>query len=231
MILLDSIGFYKVLKYTIGMKLNQICFLFTCRLISFCIFFFSVLMFDGFLSNTNIFGLSKKNMINSERQSIHQFDLEDITGTKMPLSQFKGKAILLVNVASRCGLTPQYKGLQALYKEYQNKGLVVIGVPANNFAQQEPGTNQEIKEFCDVNYAVTFPLSNKISVKGKDIHPLYNFLTKKEAGNKFSGSIKWNFSKFLINQDGLVVARYSPTSKPFSKKIIRDIEKVLNLKS
>ena len=188
-------------------------------------------MFDSLLNKIFAPGSSIKSVTSLESWSVHNFELEGMTGEKMPLSQFKGKAILLVNVASQCGFTSQYKGLQALYKLYQDKGLVVVGVPANNFGNQEPGSNEEIKEFCNVNYAVTFPLSKKVSVKGEDIHPLYDFLTKKEPGNKFSGSIKWNFSKFLINKEGLVVARYSSISNPLSKKIINDIKQVLNIKS
>ena len=159
-----------------------------------------------------------------EAKSIYDFVIEDIDGNDVPLGNFRGKVVLIVNVASKCGFTPQYEGLQALYEQYGTQGLVILGFPANNFLRQEPGTNAEIKTFCSINYGVTFPMFAKISVKGKDIHPLYEFLTNKKTNPKFSGSIKWNFAKFLINREGSIVARFKPKADPNSTVVIRAIE-------
>ena len=160
-------------------------------------------------------------------QSIYDFTVNDVGGKPVKLSQFKGKVILIVNVASKCGFTPQYEGLQKLYSEYADKGLVILGFPANNFGGQEPGTNSEIKEFCTTKYSVTFPMFSKISVKGTDIHPLYQYLTSKETDPDFAGDITWNFNKFLIDASGKIVARFDSKDKPESEKVVNAIQLAL----
>jgi glutathione peroxidase len=155
------------------------------------------------------------------------FSLKSIDGKDVPLSQFKGKVIMLVNVASKCGNTKQYKALQALYEEYGKEGFVVIGVPANQFGGQEPGTNEEIKQFCESKYNVTFPMMAKVVVKGKDIDPLYKYLTSKETNGKFGGDIPWNFEKFLIGRDGVVVGRIAAGTNPDSAPVRDAIRKAL----
>jgi glutathione peroxidase len=159
--------------------------------------------------------------------SVLDFSLKNIDGKEMALSSFKGKVILVVNVASKCGFTPQYEGLQAVYAKYKDQGLVVLGVPANNFMGQEPGTNEEIKQFCTLKYNVSFPLTTKISVKGDDIHPLYKFLTDKATNPSFGGDITWNFNKFLVDRNGKVIARFDTREKPESEKITQAIEQAL----
>jgi len=159
---------------------------------------------------------------------IHQFILKTVDGRPMPLTQFKGKVVLLVNVASKCGFTKQYDDLQKLYETYKDKGLVIIGIPANNFGGQEPGSNSEIAKFCKINFGVTFPISEKISVKGNDIHPLYHYLTSETSNRKAHGDISWNFNKFLIDQNGKVVARYGSMTNPLSPKISKEIDTLLN---
>ena len=134
---------------------------------------------------------------------------------------------MLVNVASKCGYTPQYKGLEAVYEKYKEQGLVVMGFPANNFLWQEPGSDQEIKTFCTTKYNVTFPMFAKISVKGSKIHPLYKFLTSKETDPEFSGGISWNFNKFLVDRSGKIVARFSSKDEPESVKVLQAIEQAL----
>jgi len=154
--------------------------------------------------------------------SIYDFTMNSIDGKPTPLADYKGKIVLLVNVASKCGYTPQYAGLEALYRKYKDQGFVIIGVPANNFGSQEPGTNDEIKTFCKRNYDVTFPMLAKVSVKGDDKAPLYEFLTSTQGGD-----VKWNFTKFLVDKDGKVVARFEPNVKPDSPEIAAAIEKAL----
>ena len=156
---------------------------------------------------------------------VHSFTLNDIDGTPLALNTFTGKVLLLVNTASMCGNTPQYEGLQTLYERYREKGLEILAFPANNFGKQEPGTNEEIKSFCYTKYALEFPLFSKISVKGEDMHPLYHYLTTQSP---FPGEIEWNFQKFLVNQEGEVIARYRPGLKPLSSQIVRDIEQALD---
>jgi len=145
-----------------------------------------------------------------------------IDGKPAPLSQFKGKVVLVVNVASRCGLTPQYAGLEKLYRKYKDRGFVVVGVPANNFGGQEPGTNEEIAEFCKRTYDVTFPMMAKVSVKGDDMHPLYKFLTAAKGGD-----IRWNFTKFLVGKDGRVLERFEPRVDPDAPEVVAAIERAL----
>ena len=159
--------------------------------------------------------------------SIYDFSLKDIDHKEVNLSQYRGKVVLVVNVASRCGYTPQYEGLQKVYMKYKDRGFVILGFPANNFMAQEPGTDEEIKTFCSAKYSVTFPIFSKISVKGDDIHPLYKFLTSKETDPEFSGDIKWNFSKFLIDKNGKIIARFEPKVTPESDPVIQAIEKAL----
>lgn len=151
------------------------------------------------------------------------FKMKDIDGKEVDLSKYHGKVVLFVNVASECGLTPQYTALQALHDKYAEKGLVIIGVPANEFGAQEPGTDAQIKEFCTSKYSVKFPMLSKVVVKGKDICPLYDYLTTK-TDKKFQGPIGWNFTKFLIGRDGEVVARFEPRVSPDAKDVIASIE-------
>jgi len=158
---------------------------------------------------------------------VYDFTLNSIDGRPAPLSAYQGKVLLLVNVASKCGFTPQYKALEALYEKYKDKGLIVVGFPANNFMSQEPGTDQEIKTFCSRTYNVTFPMYSKISVKGDDKAALYQFLTDKGANPGTGGEIKWNFTKFLVARDGKVIARFEPAVKPDSPEVVAAIEKAL----
>src|SRR5215510_14862365 len=159
--------------------------------------------------------------------SIYDFTMKDIDGKQVNLTDFRGKVVLVVNVASRCGFTPQYEGLQKLYLKYQQQGFVILGFPANNFGVQEPGTNAEIKTFCSAKYNVTFPIFSKISVKGEDMDPLYKYLTDKASDPQYGGDIKWNFNKFLIDRKGYIVARFEPPVKPDSDQMVQAIEKAL----
>jgi glutathione peroxidase len=160
-------------------------------------------------------------------KSIYDFTLNSIDGQPAPLGAYKGKVVLLVNVASRCGFTPQYTALEAVYEKYKDRGFVIVGIPANNFGSQEPGTNQEIKTFCQTKYSVTFPMMSKVSVKGDDKIPLYQFLTDKSANSQTGGEIQWNFTKFLVGPDGRVVARFEPAVTPDSPEVTAAIEKAL----
>jgi len=155
------------------------------------------------------------------------FTLNSIDGQPAPLSQYRGKVLLLVNVASQCGYTPQYAGLEAIYEKYKDRGLVVLGFPANNFRAQEPGTDQEIKAFCTRKYNVTFPMYSKISVAGEDQAPLYRFLTDTRANPAAGGPIKWNFTKFLVGRDGTVLRRFEPVVTPESPAVVSAIEDAL----
>jgi glutathione peroxidase len=146
--------------------------------------------------------------------SVYDYTLKSIDGKPVPLSTFKGKVVLVVNVASKCGFTPQYTGLEALYEKYKGQGLVITGFPANNFMSQEPGTDAEIKTFCSTKYNVSFPMFSKISVKGDDKAPLYQFLTDTAANPATGGEIKWNFTKFLVDRNGKVVQRFEPNVTP-----------------
>ena len=157
---------------------------------------------------------------------VYSFTLNSIDGKPAPLGDYKGKVVLIVNVASQCGYTPQYSALEAIYEKYKDQGFVILGFPANNFGAQEPGTNEEIKTFCTRKYSVTFPMYAKISVKGDDQAPLYAYLTK-ETGAGISGDIKWNFTKFLVSRDGKVVQRFESAVTPDSKEVTSAIEKQL----
>lgn len=158
------------------------------------------------------------------------FKLKSIDGKEVDLSQYKGKVVLLVNVASRCGATPQYADLQALYEKNSKDGLVIIGIPANEFGAQEPGSNEEIAKFCESNYKVTFPMMSKVVVKGKGITPLYDYLTSKDTNPEFAGPIGWNFEKFLISREGKVVARFKTPVKPTDEKFVKAIQTELEKK-
>jgi glutathione peroxidase len=157
--------------------------------------------------------------------SVYDFTLNSIDGAPTPLSNFKGKVVLLVNVASKCGYTPQYAGLEKLYEKYKDKGFVIVGIPANNFGAQEPGTNEEIKTFCSRTYNVTFPMMSKVSVKDPDKTPLYQFLT--DASAKTGGEIKWNFTKFLVDKNGNVINRFESKVTPESEDVVKAVEQAL----
>ena len=159
--------------------------------------------------------------------SIYNFKVKDIDGNDVKLKKYKGSVLLVVNTASKCGYTPQYEGLQATFDKFKEKGLVVLGFPANNFGGQEPGTAAEIKEFCESKYKVTFPMFAKISVKGEDQDPLYTYLTSKETNPTFAGEISWNFNKFLIDRKGNIVARFTSKETPTSEAVTQAIEKYL----
>ena len=169
------------------------------------------LLLTGMVMTASLFGAS----------SVHEFTLNSIDGRPAPLAAYQGKVVLIVNVASRCGFTPQYAGLEALYEKYKDRGFTILGFPANNFGGQEPGTNEEIKTFCSSKYNVTFPMYSKISVKGDDKAPLYQFLTAT------GGEIQWNFTKFLVDKNGKVVARFEPKVTPESPEVTEAIEKAL----
>jgi glutathione peroxidase len=153
--------------------------------------------------------------------------MNSLEGKAVPLKNYKGKVMLVVNVASRCGYTPQYEGLQALFEKYEKQGLVITGFPANNFGGQEPGSNAEIGAFCKREYGVTFPMFSKISVKGGDQAPLYSYLTDKKANPQTGGDIEWNFTKFLVGRDGKVIGRFEPAVEPMSREMIAAIEAAL----
>ena len=160
-------------------------------------------------------------------KTVYDFTMKDTGGKDVKLEQFRGKVVMLVNVASKCGYTPQYDGLQKIYEQYKDQGFVILGFPANNFGAQEPGTNEEIVEFCRINYGVKFPIFSKISVKGDDKHPLYKYLTEPATNPDFSGEIKWNFNKFLIGRDGKIIARFESADKPEDAKVTGAIEGAL----
>jgi glutathione peroxidase len=157
-----------------------------------------------------------------------QFVMKDIDGKDVDLSQYKGKVVMIVNVASKCGNTPQYEQLEALHKKYSEKGLVILGFPANEFGKQEPGSNAQIKEFCTATYQVDFPMFSKIVVKGPGQAELYKYLTSRETNPQHAGDITWNFEKFLIGRDGQVVNRFTPKTKPDAPQVVKAIEAELN---
>ena len=166
----------------------------------------------------------------SAAATVLDFQMRDIDGANVKLNKYKGNVLLVVNVASKCGYTPQYETLQATYAKYKEKGFTILGFPANNFGSQESGTETEIKEFCTSKFHVTFPMFAKISVKGEDQDPLYKFLTSKETNPDFAGDIKWNFSKFLVDRSGKVVARFEPKVTPDSPDVTAAIEKYIAAK-
>jgi glutathione peroxidase len=159
--------------------------------------------------------------------NVYAFTMRDIDGKDVSLSSYRGKVLLIVNVASKCGFTGQYEGLEKLYKTYKDRGLVILGFPANDFLGQEPGTEGEIKSFCTLTYGVTFPMFAKIAVKGAQIHPLYAFLTSKETNPGFGGAITWNFNKFLVGRDGTVVGRFGSRTRPDDKDLVAAVERAL----
>jgi glutathione peroxidase len=156
----------------------------------------------------------------SQLKTVYDFKVTAIDGSVFDMATLKGKKVMIVNTASKCGLTPQYKGLQELYDTYGGNNFEIIGFPANNFMNQEPGSNEDIIEFCTSNFGVTFPMMSKISVKGNDIHPLYKWLTSKEENGKMNSSVSWNFQKFLIDETGNLVDSLAPTTKPDSRKVL-----------
>jgi glutathione peroxidase len=160
-------------------------------------------------------------------KTVYDFTLKNSKGQDVKLEEFRGKVVMLVNVASKCGYTPQYDGLQKIYERYREQGFTVLGFPANNFGAQEPGTDEQIQEFCRINYGVTFPVFSKISVKGDDKHPLYKYLTERETNPAFAGEIKWNFNKFLVGRDGRILARFDSADKPEDAKVTQAIEQAL----
>ena len=168
-----------------------------------------------------IFILFSLIMIQAQTNSIHQFKVKDINGDEFDMSSLKGKKVLIVNVASKCGLTPQYEQLQELYDKYKDRNFIIIGFPANDFANQEPGTTSEIKAFCTENYGVTFPMMDKLSTKGKDQSPIYEWLTHKSKNGVLDSKVSWNFQKYMIDEDGKLVDFVSPKESPMSEKIIK----------
>ncbi len=166
---------------------------------------------------------SEKKKMNHET-GVYGFTMKTIDGKDKPLADYKGDVLLIVNVASFCGNTPQYKNLESLYEAYKDKGFRILAFPANNFGQQEPGNNEEIKSFCDNTYHVTFDMFSKISVKGDDQHPLYRYLT---TGTDFKGDIGWNFAKFLVDRNGRVVARYAPKKIPTDDEVVQKIKQLI----
>ncbi len=160
-------------------------------------------------------------------KSVYDFTMKNIDGKEIALSDYKGKVLLLVNVASKCGLTPQYKEIQALHEKYKDKGLVVLGFPANNFMGQEPGSDKEIKEFCTLKYDVTFPMFSKISVKGSNQHPLYKYLTSKVENGVIDAKVSWNFQKFLVGKSGKVITSFGPQTSVADAEVVKTIEAAL----
>ena len=157
--------------------------------------------------------------------SVYNFEAQTITGQTVPLKAYEGRVLLIVNTASACGFTPQFKGLQALWQQYEAQGLTVLGFPSNEFGGQDPGANDEIASFCELNYGVSFPMMAKIEVNGKSAHPLYQWLKGEKPGLLGSEGIKWNFTKFLVGRDGQVIKRYAPQDAP--EKMAKDIEAAL----
>jgi glutathione peroxidase len=157
--------------------------------------------------------------------TVYQFDAKKINGETISLSEYQGDVLIIVNTASNCGFTPQYKELQELYEQYKEKGFTVLGFPCNQFMNQEPGTESDIQSFCEMNFGVTFPLFSKVDVNGKNAHPLFQYLTEEAPGVLGMKAVKWNFTKFLVNRSGEVVERYAPNTNP--KEISQDIEKLI----
>lgn len=160
----------------------------------------------------------------SESKTIYQFTVKDIEENNFDFNTLKGKKVMIVNTASKCGLTPQYEDLEVLYNKYKDQNFVIVGFPANNFMGQEPGSNEDIAAFCQKNYGVSFPMMSKISVKGKDMHPVYQYLTSKEQNGLEDNSVKWNFQKYLLNEEGKLEKVISPSTKPLDEEIMSWIE-------
>jgi glutathione peroxidase len=186
----------------------------------------SAVLLTVLLSVVAAFGANKDVKIKAKNHPL-QFKMADIDGDEMYLPIYVGQVVLIVNVASNCRFTPQYAALQELYVKYEDQGFVILGFPANNFRNQEPGTNGEIKDFCTKKYGVTFPLFAKVSVKGNNISPLYSYLTSRKTNPGFEGEIPWNFTKFLVNRQGKVVARFQPEQKPDDPEVVQAIEKAI----
>ncbi len=163
---------------------------------------------------------SNSNLSYDPKLSIHSFKCEDINGQSYDLAQLKGKKVLVVNTASKCGLTPQYEELERLYNEFKDQNFVIVGFPANNFMGQEPGSNENIAAFCQKNYGVSFPMMSKISVKGKDMHPIYQFLTQKAKNGLEDNQVQWNFQKYLLDEEGFLVKVISPQTSPMDASIV-----------
>ncbi len=187
---------------------------------------FPLLIPVGILLGGLLIAQSKSALASEREKSIHDFIMTDIDGNGIKLSHYRGKVLLIVNVASECGYTPQYKNLVSLDEQYRDEGLAVLGFPANNFGKQEPGTNVEIKEFCTAEYRVTFPMFSKISVRGDDQDPLFKYLTSAENPD-FTGDIRWNFEKFLVGKDGELIRRFRSKVLPDSKEVVVPILKAL----
>ena len=179
------------------------------------------LMMTTVLLATGCMAQQKESAVNS----FYDIEAKTITGETVKMEQYKSKVLLIVNTASKCGFTGQYDGLQKLYETYQDRGFIILGFPSNDFMGQEPGTNEEIQSFCKLNYGVTFPMFDKVAVKGKDAHPLYAYLTSKQTNPEFGGKISWNFNKFLISSDGQVVNRFGSRTTPDDSDLIDAIEK------
>jgi glutathione peroxidase len=172
-------------------------------------------------------GQNKKAATNTttmEKQTIYQFKVEDLSGKEFDFASLKGKKIMIVNTASKCGLTPQYKDLEAIYQQYKDKGFVIVGFPANNFMSQEPGTNEEIAAFCQLNYGVSFPMMDKISVKGDDMSPVYQFLTQQSKNGLQDSDVEWNFQKYLLNEKGELEKVISPRTLPTDPEVVNWIK-------
>lgn len=167
-----------------------------------------------------------ENGLRTDTPNVHQFSVKTIKGDDVSLEQYKGSVLLIVNTASKCGYTPQYKDLQELYETYKDQGLVILGFPANNFNQQEPGTNEEILEFCEMNYGITFPMFSKVSVKGEDQHELFGYLTG-DGDKQDMGGVNWNFEKFVIDKEGNLVQRYRSRINPMDKKVRDVVEELI----
>lgn len=180
----------------------------------------SVLGYSQNQNATQAMNLNVEKETTMDKQSIYQFSVLDINGKEFELASLKGKKVMIVNTASECGLTPQYKQLEEVYEKYKNANFVIIGFPANNFGAQEPGTNQQIATFCSKNYGVTFPMMSKISVKGNDMHPLYEFLTQKQKNGFQDSEVKWNFQKYLIDEKGHLFKVIDPRTLPDDEVIL-----------
>jgi glutathione peroxidase len=185
---------------------------------------FLLLAFTACGQTKNAQNNENSSSMNTSKESIHQFTVTDIDGKSFDFKSLKGKKIMVVNTASKCGLTPQYEKLEALYQKYKNSNFVIVGFPANNFMGQEPGTNEEIATFCKKNYGVSFSMMEKISVKGSDIHPVYQFLTEKSKNGLEDNSVQWNFQKYLIDENGYLVKVVSPRTSPDDQEITSWIE-------